>query len=158
MSFVCTCVVKSPQTALNFSPYSMPGTHGVSPWKASHSEKQIVKPQEGRCKAAGRRWWSFVGHQSQSCDWMRPHVVHKAWEAWGCQHCKDATSFLELRYKRDGKDGLWCEKSGLVAVSAGRPGPGAHITNVTSVLERSLMWCLLSKWKSRNTEDVEYCK
>ena len=103
MSFVCTCVVKSPQTALNFSPYSMPGTHGVSPWKASHSEKQIVKPQEGRCKAAGRRWWSFVGHQSQSCDWMRPHVVYMAWEAWGCQHCKDATSFLELRYKRDGK-------------------------------------------------------
>ena len=113
MSFVCTCVVKSPQTALNFSPYSMPGTHGVSPWKASHSEKQIVKPQEGRCKAAGRRWWSFVGHQSQSCEWMRPHVVYKAWEAWGCQHCKDATSFLVPRCKRDGKDGLRSETSGV---------------------------------------------
>ena len=122
MSFVRTCVVKSPQTSLNFSPYSMPGTHGVSPWKASHSEKQIVKPQEGRCKAAGRRWWSFVGHQSQSCDWMRPHVVYKSWEAWGCQHCEDATSVFYLRYKRDGKDCLMSDKSGLVAVSTGRPG------------------------------------
>ena len=134
MSFVSTCVVKSPQTALNFSPYSMPGTHGVSPWKASHSEKQIVKPQEGRCKAAGRRWWSFVGHQSQSCYWMRPHVVYIAWEAWGCQHYKDATSFLELRYKREGKGGLRSEKSGLVAVTKGRPG--GQVTTVTSVLER----------------------
>ena len=69
MWFVHPAAVKSPQTALNFSLYSIPGHPGVSHWKASHSEKQIVKPQEGRCKAAGP-WWSFVGHQSQSLEWM----------------------------------------------------------------------------------------
>ena len=65
--FVHPWAVKSRQTALNFSLYSMPGNPGVPAWKASHSEKQIVKPQEGRCKAAGP--W-FVGHQSQSWEWM----------------------------------------------------------------------------------------